>query len=226
MLRIQSEIWHGARSANFENGGSKMYSQALNLLVISVIALTFSACRRYDKNPYTPAVQAFYEAPHGLRKMFNEEEKVITKTPAEGSMSGGFFLFMGGVSGSYKEGTTVEHSVSYVRFAWDVGNNTYAIANVPLDKVRIRITDKIQVPTVAFFLDENDLTKKFDEFTGHGIDYDVQVRSVERDSELRLLRNNYDAPEFLNGYMNYLKYVVISCNGSDWPQNITLPLNQ
>lgn len=203
-----------------------MYSKVLSLSVVLIAALTFSACSRYDKNPYTLAVKAFYEAPHGLRKMFNKEEKVVTKIPSEGSMSGGFFLFIGGVSGSYKEGTTVEHNIAYVRFAWDVGNNTYAIANVPLDKVRVRIADKIEVPTVAFFLDEIALSKKFDELTCCGIDYDVQIRSVERDSELHLLMNNYDAPEFLNEHMNYLKYIVISCNGSDWPQNISLPFNQ
>ena len=58
------------------------------------------------------------------------------------------------------------------------------------------------------------------------MDYDVIVRDVEENSELHLLRNNYDAPEFINEYQKYLKYVTITCGSADWPQNISLPLNQ
>ena len=203
-----------------------MCSKVLSSLAVFTVIITFSACSRYENNPYTPEVKIFYQSSHGLRKMFNKEEKLVTKIPSEGSISGGFFLFVGGVSGHYKEGTTIEHNITYVRFAWEVANSTYALTSVPLDKIRVRIADDIKVPTVAFFLDEIALSNRFDELTTRGADYSYQAKSVEKDSELHLLRNNYDAPEFLNGYMKYLKYVVISCNGSDWPQNITLPFNQ
>ncbi len=205
-----------------------MYSGMRAIFAICFITITFSACSYdYNKNPYTPEVKAFYESPHGLRKMFNKREKIVTKTPSEGSMSGGFFLFIGGIGGSYKEGTTIEHNITYVQFAWDIANSTYAITNVPLDKVRVRIVDKIEVPTVAFFLDEIALSNRFASLTSSTYDpYADQMKSVEKNSELHLLRNNYDAPEFLNENMKYLKYIVINCSGSDWSQNITLPLNQ
>lgn len=201
-----------------------MHSKMAGLIITCSLII---ACSHYDKNPYTPEVKKFYEAAHNLRKMFNKEESVTVKTPSEGSMSGGFFLFLGIIDGSYKEGTTVEHNITYVRFAWEFADSTYAIASVPLDRVRVRIVEKIEVPTVSFSLDETALSDRFDELTSNNATgYDYQARAVEKFSELRLLRNNYDAPEFINEHMNYLKYAVITCSSSDWPQNISLPLNQ
>ena len=94
----------------------------------------------------------------------------------------------------------------------------------PLNKVRVQIVDKVETPTVAFFLDDVALAQRFDNLTKGYKESGRQA--VEINSELCLLRNNYDAPKFLSDNMNYLKYVVITCNSSDWPQNITLPFNQ
>lgn len=194
-----------------------------NLAFFAIFStLIFSGCGRNGPNPYTPEVKSFYESSHELRKMFNREDKVTVKTPGEGHLEGGFFLLIGGVSGSYKEGSTAEYVATNVRFAWEVKDNTYAVITVPIEKVRVKIAEKVEVPTVAFFLDEFKIEVKRQGLICVG-DYNCSEAWIER-SELRLLNNNYDAPEFLNGNMGYLKYLVITCNSSDWPQNISLPL--
>ena len=181
-----------------------------NLIIFAVFStLIFSGCGRNGPNPYTSEVKKFYESPHKLRKMFNREDKVTVKTPSEGHLKGGFFLLIGGVSGSYKEGGTTEYVATNVRFAWEVKDNTYAVITVPIDKVRVKITEKVEVPTVAFFLDEFKIEEKRQENICPG-SYNCSKVSIEK-SELRLLNNNYDAPEFLNRNMGYLKYLVITC---------------
>ena len=137
---------------------------------------------------------------------------------SQASFRGEFFLFAGSISGN----SQVIHSV---KFAWDLGDNIYPIVSVPLEKVRVRPVQKVEVPTVAFFLDDREINRRFNHLIDVPLaDYDYGRRVVEN-SELRLLINRDDLPRFLNEHQGYLRYVVITCNELDWPQNISLPFN-
>ena len=175
--------------------------------------IIFSGCRgkQYDQNPYSQ-VKTFLESSHNLRKMTESKDP-------RASLDGGFFLFFGGITGNAQ----VIHSV---KFAWDLGDNLYPIVSVPLEKVRVRTVQKVGIPTVAFFLDDREINRRFDNLTYSGpfTAYEDGRQWVEN-SELRFLINRDDIPRFLNEYQGYLKYVIITCNEFDWPQNISLPLN-
>lgn len=190
------------------------------------IALLASGCGDYqeDMDPYTPAVQAYYQAPHALRKMFSGDVKVTERTPSTAHLSGGFFLFMGGIRGDYKEGTTKEYVVTRVQFAWDVNGKTFAPLTIPIEKARVAINDSIGTPTVAFFLDDFLMTQEFHNVVGRQERrfYDELISKTP----LRFLRDNRDAPQFLTENQWLLKYVVITCNSHDWPENINIAMNE
>ena len=79
--------------------------------------------RMYEQNILNKS-SSFYKAPHELRKIFVRDEEISVKKPGSGHLSGGFFLFLGGISGSYEEGTETKHSITRVRFAWEIKDNT------------------------------------------------------------------------------------------------------
>src|SRR3989344_3634937 len=116
-----------------------MMKKTVVLTILALVGLV--GCSRYDKNPLVE-VKGFYETPHQLRKMFVEEKEVIVRKPSRDNLSGGFFLFIGGVSGEYKEGTTTKYQVTHVRFAWEIKDNTYVITTLPLEKIRIKLVEK------------------------------------------------------------------------------------
>lgn len=181
------------------------------LATFSLVSLPGCESKHYDQNPYSQ-VKTFLESPHALRKMTESKEP-------RASLDGEFFLFFGAISGNAQ----VIHGV---KFAWDLGDSLYPITSVPLEKVRVRTTQKVENPTVSFFLDDREINKKFNYLTRSRllVNYETGKRWVEN-SELRLLYDKDDVPRFLNEHQGYLKYVVITCNEFDWPQNISLPLN-
>ena len=73
---------------------------------------------------------------HRLRKM-------IGQTEANVSLSGGFFLFVGDISGRVTTGVSV-------KFAWEMNDGTYAISSLPLEKIRIKLDEKATTPTIKF----------------------------------------------------------------------------
>ena len=175
-------------------------------------------CSRYDKNPLDEA-KGFYETPHQLRKMFVQDQEVTVREPGRASLSGGFFLFIGEVSGKYKEGTTTKYQVTHVRFAWEIKDNTYIITTLPLEKVRIKLVGKAEVPTVSFFLDEFKVNEKFENLQYSSDTYETVKLRVE-DNLSRILRNYYNPHEAL---AQYLDYAVFTVGDGDWPKNINLP---
>ncbi|MDP3947637.1 MAG: hypothetical protein Q8Q41_03035 [bacterium] len=90
-----------------------------------------------DKGPEPPSkAQAILEGEHKLRKM-------VERTDAKTSTSGGFFLFVGGFDSSAKTSVTV-------KFAWQMNDGTYAISSLPLEKIRVKLDDGAAVPTIKF----------------------------------------------------------------------------
>jgi hypothetical protein len=199
--------------------GGKMRKIALLSILISVIAVTIG-CTEYDKNPYNE-VKEFYETPHQLRKMFTKEEEVTIKTPANGSLSGGFFLFIGAVSGEYKEGTETKYAATYVRFAWEIKDNTYVITTLPLEKIRIKLTEQTEAPTVSFVLDQFAINEEFNDLIRQ-VRFSTGENRVNRTLR-RILANYYEPNE---AFSKYLAYAVFTARSEDWPTNINLPANK
>jgi hypothetical protein len=178
------------------------------ILLVAMLSQFLISCSR-DENPYDE-VKGFYERPHQLRKMFTADQEVTVKEPGRGSLSGGFFLFVGGVSGEYREGTTEKYQVTHVRFAWEITNNTYIISTLPLDKIRIKLVEKYESPTISLFL--NELAIKED---CKDPSYKYPVEKLMRD-----LRHYYNPHEAIN---RYLDYAIFTVENKDWPKNINLP---
>jgi hypothetical protein len=183
----------------------------------------FASCVDVLPNPINE-VKKFYGTPHQLRKMFVKDETVTEKEPGRGSVSGGFFLFLGGVGGEYQEGTERTYVTTHVRLAWEIENSLYVISTLPLDKIRIKLTEEVNPPTIAFFLDENWINQI----------YAVQGAIVEnkRNQKTRavgvletdgILKDYYTPNEALS---RYLAYAIITVRSADWPSNINLPVNQ
>src|SRR3989344_5059662 len=70
--------------------------------------------------PATDIVGNVLQGEHQLRKMGQVRE-------SSSSLSGGFFLFVGGVSGSSSNRVNV-------KFAWQLNDGTYAVSSLPLEK--------------------------------------------------------------------------------------------
>lgn len=191
----------------------------LAFFTVLILATAFMAgCSQgYYKNPLDE-VKPFYETPHQLRKMFVQEEEVTIREPSRGSVSGGFFLFAGGISGDYKEGTTIKYQVTHVRFAWEIKDNTYIITTLPLEKIRIKLVEKSDAPTVSFFLDEFMVNQKLEQVR-YGKSGEAETQAIE-DKLGRFLRNYYNPHE---AFAQYLEYAIFTVVDGDWPLNINLP---
>jgi len=183
-------------------------------------AIYESSFPHYDQNPFNDA-KVFYEKPHQLTKMFTKEEEVTIKESGSSHFSGkGFFLFVGGVgsiSGDSKEGTEIKNMVTYVRFAWEIGDDTYITTTLPLEKVRIKLKEKIETPTISFFLDEFAVNKEFEETVRH-----FNISEGRKEIENGLSKILFDPQTFTK----YLSHATFTVKKGDWPTNINLPLNQ
>ena len=180
-----------------------MKLKGVTAVAVIGIGMMLTGCSDPKDNPYNQT-RGFWENSHQLRKMFVKDVKF--KKPAKGSFSGGFFLLLGGVSGKY-EGEK-EYAATYVRFAWEIEDNTYHIATLPLEKIRIKIVENIKTPTVSFFLNEYRISRDL-----NPIDYSYTSR---------ILKDYYNPQPV---FEEYLKYVTVTCKDSDWPTEIKLPLD-
>lgn len=164
---------------------------------------------------------AFYETPHQLRKMFTKDEVISEKSPSEGHLSGRLFLLFGDASGSFKGSSEKKYVVTYVRFAWEIMDNTYTISTLPIDKIRIKLVENYEKPTVSFFLDRFLINKDI-----KTLNEKFRVRSlIEENVEngpLRIIRNYFNTHE---AFDKYLGYVVFTVKSEDWPTNVNLPIN-
>ena len=108
----------------------KRTSMALVLLT----GLFMAGCEQ----PPPPPSQAeqILKGEHKLRKM-------VERTETNSNISGGFFLFVGALSG----GTTTS---MLVKFAWEMNDGTYALSSLPLEKIRIKLDEDITTPTIKF----------------------------------------------------------------------------
>ena len=76
----------------------------------------------------------FFQGPHELRKMVNWKSQ-------EGSLSGGYFLFVGGVSGSMSSNLKVT-------FSWKAGDEDFITTTLDVEKIKVRINSKREDPII------------------------------------------------------------------------------
>lgn len=126
------------------------YNISLTLLFLLAMALIplYSCYSDPNKGPYhisdsKPEVHvqtrlgSILSGVHNLRKMSTSEGE-------SGKLSGSFFLIAGGVNAS---------NVNTIRiyFSWQLKDKTYAINHLPIEKIRVQITDKEnQAPLIKY----------------------------------------------------------------------------
>lgn len=104
----------------------------LKILISLFILLNLFACVEMPPSK----AESLLKGEHQLRKMVEKEELF-------GTMSGGFFLFIGAIDGEMKSQTNV-------KFAWEMNDKTYAISSLPLERFRIKFDESSTVPTIKF----------------------------------------------------------------------------
>jgi len=115
-----------------------MKISALPLLIAFIFILsTVCACQ-----PEIDKIGPILSGEHQLRKI---TERIEQKS----QVSGGFFIFVGGISSSS------EAKVS-VKFAWKMNDGIYAISSLPLEKIRVRIDNRQENPTISFCYSKDD----------------------------------------------------------------------
>lgn len=58
-------------------------------------------------------------------------------------ISGGYFLIAGSLSGR-------SETITNVKFAWEMNDGTYAISSLPLEKIRVKFNNDVEIPTIYF----------------------------------------------------------------------------
>ena len=107
------------------------------LLWVIWLLLLMAACSNApDPAPAQSANYGVYTGTHLLRQ-------IQPVTHSGSSISGAYFLFAGGISGSSSQETVVT-------FAWRGNDDTYRFTTLPLEKIRIHIDDSCVLPYVRF----------------------------------------------------------------------------
>jgi hypothetical protein len=139
----------------------------LKILISLSLLLNSFACGELPPSN----AESFLKGEHQLRKMVEKEELF-------GTMSGGFFLFMGGINGEMKSQTNV-------KFAWEMNDKTYAISSLPIERFRIKFDESITNLIIKFRwsrCNKNDLQQLMDQHVIYALvickkgDWPVQIK--------------------------------------------------
>lgn len=103
-------------------------------VILLVVAFNIIGCGKPPRGP-SQAEQVF-NGDHKLRR-------IAERTDINSQISGAFFMFVGGVSGS------TSTSVS-VKFAWQMNDGVYAYSSLPLEKIRVNPDENATTPTIKF----------------------------------------------------------------------------
>jgi hypothetical protein len=98
----------------------------------------------------------------------HELHRMAEMTSVSSSLSGGFFLFFGGISEQTKTETLV-------KFSWKMNDGTYAFSSMRLENIRVKFDEKAVTPTIEFYLKRQ---IHFGEQSQNFIDYNVEYALV------------------------------------------------
>ena len=143
----------------------------LRTAILSIIIASIAGSSYADST-----VGVVLKGEHQLRKM-------TSTVTDESKIDGGFFLFVGGISGSKKQEIRVY-------FSWKMNDGTYAISSLPIEKFRVKFDENKDKPSIKF-----------------------------------RWKAAYTNPDSVQTIMDYfVLYALITCKESDWPYDVTLPL--
>ena len=113
------------------------------IVVIALMVFGLYDCKRENKAKAQKASQQMeilLGGEHELHKI--APEKIVD---SQWSMGGGFFMFVGGFSGSGSSVTNFK-----VLFSFKMHDGLYANCELPREKIFIRIDNSLKVPTMSF----------------------------------------------------------------------------
>ncbi len=99
-------------------------------------------------------VQQLFGGEHSLQKLKPDEYD-----EEKWEASGGFFILLGGFSGTRESDKKRELILS-----WKMHNGKYCISRVPLDKVYVKIDNSIKSPYVIFEINKKVITSRRDDY--------------------------------------------------------------
>jgi len=139
-----------------------------------------------------------FEQARNLHRAFEFGSKVTKGGGAQGSAF--FLLALGGAS--YLKDPMDSRYYYSVMIAYETSEGSYAIARIPLERIRIGFDEAQSTPTVKFKLKRTTINKR-----------DVKVDK------------NYgeDSQAFIN---THLAYATLITQKEHWPTDIELPLNK
>ena len=103
--------------------------------ILGLAIMTLIAVGCGDRPYHERSKKMVYSGKHELRKM-------STVSHEKNSLSGGFFLFMGSISGETKNEVKVY-------FAWKMNTGEYSVNNIDLTKIRFKF-ENVETPYVEF----------------------------------------------------------------------------
>ncbi len=119
--------------------------QLVTALFSILLGSLISSCNSEDLDEMSEIL----DGKHKLRKL-------NVRQLHESNFSRGFFLGIGGISGSSKE-------IEKIRFSWELPNGQYVVSTFPISKVRIQLDSTANKPSIQFNLREkNTRIRKFD----------------------------------------------------------------
>lgn len=105
--------------------------------MLGIVCLFLSNCTIEHKEKPISDAGKLLSGTHPLRRMVSASE-------TNSNLSGGYFLFFGGMSGETQ-------TSQLVKFAWLMNDGvSYSISSLPLEKIRVQFNDTISIPTIKY----------------------------------------------------------------------------
>ena len=152
--------------------------KTIGMALVFLVGLFVIGCSQRPQQP--SQAEQILKGEHKLRKMLERSE-------TDSRISGGFFLIVGGLNG------TINTSIS-MKFAWEMNDGTYAISSLPLEKIRVKLDEKVTTPTIKF--------------------------------RWQRWHNSFGTAQVQKLMDSYILYAVLTVRESDWPVQVSLPLNR
>ncbi len=182
-----------------------IYKTLALLSIITVLVSCKDDASEKQSQVTSPPVRYISDAlagKHVLHKVSYREDNHKT---SQWNMDGGFFLFMGSVSGS---GSSEEKVLKSVVISWELKDSSFAITPLPVEKVRIKLDSGIKERYVTF--------EYVNAYYCEGCEEDIYNHTTMKGYPLI----RYPSVQDMIG--NNLVNAVIHCRPEDWTPNISM----
>jgi len=156
-----------------------------NIIKYLLLSILILGCEVEQNNRIRANMKNIFDKEHKLRRLVNKTEK-------ESHWDAGFFILIGAGSGSSKQRECVY-------FSWEEDDSLYVISRMEVTKIRVKIVDNIDIPTIKF---------KWDGF----IDVPGTMLSIYNENEINKI------------IQHHVQFATIKCKAEDWKLKIEMPL--